>query len=95
MERCLMLDVVSPFILWPIGMALGGLLFFEITKRSSRAEQSVVPCRVDARSISPEHGGCLMLDVVSPFILWPIGHWSACGRANGPSDERLPDRRIY
>lgn len=50
-----MLDVVSPFILWP--MALGGLLFFEITKRSSRAEQSVVPCRVDARSISPEHGG--------------------------------------
>jgi hypothetical protein len=57
MERCLMLDVVSPFILWPIGMALGGLLFFDITKRSSRAEQSVVPCRVDARSISPEHGG--------------------------------------
>jgi hypothetical protein len=57
MERCLMLDVVSPLILWPIGMALGGLLFFEITKRSSRAEQSVVPCRVDARSISPEHGG--------------------------------------
>ena len=36
-----------------------------------------------------------MLDVVSPFILWLIGHWSACGRANGPSDERHPDRRIY
>jgi hypothetical protein len=36
-----------------------------------------------------------MLDVVSPFILWPIGHWSACGRAHGPSDEHLPDRRIY
>ena len=38
----MMLDVVSPFILWPIGMALGGLLFLEITKRSSGAEQSVV-----------------------------------------------------
>jgi hypothetical protein len=35
-----------------------------------------------------------MLDVVSPFILWPIGHWSACGCAHGPSDKRLPDRRI-
>jgi hypothetical protein len=56
MERCLMLDVIGSFILWPIGMALGGLLFFEITKCSSRAEQSVVPSRVDTRSILPEHG---------------------------------------
>ena len=28
-----MLDVLNPFILWPIGVALGGLLFFEIAKR--------------------------------------------------------------
>jgi hypothetical protein len=28
-----MLEVVSPFILWPVGIALGGLLFFEIAKR--------------------------------------------------------------
>jgi hypothetical protein len=28
MELCLMLDVLNPFILWPIGVALGGLLFF-------------------------------------------------------------------
>jgi hypothetical protein len=27
-----MLDVLNPFILWPIGLALGGLLFFEIAK---------------------------------------------------------------
>ena len=27
-----MLDVLNPFILWPIGVALGGLLFFEIAK---------------------------------------------------------------
>jgi hypothetical protein len=39
MEVCLMLDVVSPFILWPIGIALGGLLFFEIEKRSWRVIQ--------------------------------------------------------
>ena len=28
-----MLDVLTPFILWPVGLALGGFLFFEITKR--------------------------------------------------------------
>ncbi len=27
-----MLELASPFILWPIGIALGGLLFFEIAK---------------------------------------------------------------
>ncbi len=26
-------DVVYPFILWPVGIALGGLLFFEIARR--------------------------------------------------------------
>jgi hypothetical protein len=26
-------DVVYPFILWPVGIALGSLLFFEIAKR--------------------------------------------------------------
>jgi hypothetical protein len=30
MEVCPMLDVLNPFTLWPIGVALGGLLFFEI-----------------------------------------------------------------
>jgi hypothetical protein len=33
MELCPMLELTSPFILWPIGIALGGLLVFEIAKR--------------------------------------------------------------
>jgi hypothetical protein len=54
MELCLMLELTSPFILWPIGIALGGLLFFEIAKRSWRVDR--VPRGVDARSkaIGPE-----------------------------------------
>jgi hypothetical protein len=43
-----MVDVVSPFILWPIGIALGGLLFFEIAKRSWRVD--LVARGVEARS---------------------------------------------
>ena len=26
-------EVVYPFIYWPVGIALGGLLFFEIARR--------------------------------------------------------------
>ena len=26
-------DIVYPFIYWPVGIALGGWLFFEIAKR--------------------------------------------------------------
>jgi hypothetical protein len=49
-----MLDVLNPFILWPLGIALGGLLFFEIAKRSLRVDPA--PRRVEARSkaIGPE-----------------------------------------
>jgi len=48
------LDVLNPFILWPVGIALGGLLFFEIAKRSLRVDPA--PRRVEARSkaIGPE-----------------------------------------
>jgi hypothetical protein len=54
MELCPMLDVLNPFILWPVGIALGGLLFFEIAKRSLRVDPP--PRRVEARSkaIGPE-----------------------------------------
>jgi len=85
-----MLDVVSPFILWPIGMALGGLLFFEITKRSSRAEQLLCPAASRRDQFRRNMEGCLMLDVVSPFIFWPIGHWSACGRAHARATSAFP-----
>ncbi len=33
MGPCLMTDVVYPFIYWPVGIALGGWLFFEIARR--------------------------------------------------------------
>jgi hypothetical protein len=56
MELCPMfeVDVLNPFILWPVGIALGGLLFFEIAKRSLRVDPA--PRRVEARSkaIGPE-----------------------------------------
>ncbi len=26
-------EVLYPFILWPVGIAIGGLLFFEIARR--------------------------------------------------------------
>jgi hypothetical protein len=56
MELCLMLDVdvLNPFILWPIGVALGGLLFFEIAKHCWRVDP--VPRAFEARSkvIGPE-----------------------------------------
>jgi hypothetical protein len=50
MELCLMLDVdvLNPFILWPIGVALGGLLFFEIAKHCWRVDP--VPRAFEARS---------------------------------------------
>jgi hypothetical protein len=41
-------DVLNPFILWPVGIALGGLLFFEIAKRSLWVDPA--PRRVEARS---------------------------------------------
>jgi hypothetical protein len=54
MELCLMLELTNPFILWPIGIALGGLLFFEIAKRSLRVDP--MPRGVEARfnAIGPE-----------------------------------------
>ncbi len=33
MEACLMPEVVYPLIYWPVGIALGSWLFFEIAKR--------------------------------------------------------------
>jgi hypothetical protein len=50
MELCLMLDILNPFILWPVGIALGGLLFFEIAKRSWRVDPA--PHSVAARSMA-------------------------------------------
>ena len=49
-----MLDILNPFILWPVGIALGGLLFFEIAKRCWRVDPA--PGSVGARSkaIGPE-----------------------------------------
>jgi hypothetical protein len=51
-----MSDVETLFVSWPVGIALSCWLFFEITKLGPCVEQSVVPRRVDARSISPKHG---------------------------------------
>jgi hypothetical protein len=53
MELCPMLDVdvLNPFILWPVGIALGGLLFFEVAKRSLRVDRT--PRGFDARSNAP------------------------------------------
>jgi hypothetical protein len=48
MERCPMFDVLNPFILWPVGIALGGLLFFEVAKRTCRID--LVPRGVEAAS---------------------------------------------
>jgi hypothetical protein len=49
-----MLDILNPFILWPAGIALGGLLFFEIAKHCLRLDPA--PRGVEARSkpIGPE-----------------------------------------
>ena len=49
-----MLELTSPFILWPIGVALAGLLFFEIAKHCWRVDPA--PRGVEARSkaIGPE-----------------------------------------
>ena len=44
-----MLDVLSPLILWPIGVALGGLLFFEIAKHCWRVDP--VPRAFEARKL--------------------------------------------
>jgi hypothetical protein len=51
-----MSDVATLFVSWPVGIALSCWLFFEVTRRRSLAEQSVVPRRVTARSISSKHG---------------------------------------
>jgi len=44
-----MLDVLNPFILWPIGVALGGLLFFEIAKHSGGWILCPAPSRLDQK----------------------------------------------
>jgi hypothetical protein len=51
-----MSEVETFFVCWPVGVALFCWLFFEIMKRDSRMERSLVPLRVDARSISPKYG---------------------------------------
>jgi hypothetical protein len=65
-----MLDVLNPFILWPIGVALGGLLFFEIAKHCWRVDP--VPRAFEARSkaIGPE---------------WPAANAPRPARAAWPS----------
>ena len=49
-----MLDVFSPFILWPVGVALGGLLFLEIAKQCWRVDPA--PRGVEARSKATRAG---------------------------------------
>lgn len=51
-----MSDVATLFVSWPVGVSLSCWLFFEVKRRRSLAEQSVVPRRVAARSISLKHG---------------------------------------
>jgi hypothetical protein len=54
MELCLMLDTLNPFILWPIGVALGGLLFFEIAKHCWRLDPAPRYVEARSRAIRPE-----------------------------------------
>jgi hypothetical protein len=49
-----MLDILSPFILWPIGVALGGLLFFEIAKHCLRVDPAPRYVEARSRAIRPE-----------------------------------------
>jgi hypothetical protein len=96
MELCPMLEVVSPFILWPVGIALGGLLFFEIAKRSWRVDP--VPRGAGARSkaIGPERAAAN-----APFRLasapWPSRPAEAqrifAGNARGWSIPSANDNR--
>jgi hypothetical protein len=51
-----MSHVETLFVSWPVGLALSSWLFLRIVERRARAEQSLVPRRVDARSISLKHG---------------------------------------
>jgi hypothetical protein len=54
MELCPMLDVLNPFILWPIGVALGGLLFFEIAKHCWRVNPAPRAFEARSKTIGPE-----------------------------------------
>ena len=90
-----MLDVVSPFILWPIECSSAVCCSSRSRSAVRARDNQLCPAASTRDQFRRNMEVCLMPDVVSPFILWPIGHWSASGRAHGPSDERLPDRRIY
>jgi hypothetical protein len=70
MELCLMLDVLNPFILWPIGVALGGLLFFEIAKHCWRVDPVPRAFEAGSKAIGPE---------------WPAANASRPARAAWPS----------
>jgi hypothetical protein len=70
MEFCLMLEVLNPFFLWPIGVALGGLLFFKIAKHCWRVDP--VPRAFEARS-----------KVIRPA--WPAANVPRPARAAWPS----------
>ena len=56
-----MLELTSPFVLWPVGIALGGLLFFEIAKRSLRVDPA--PRVVEARSKALKRGNTFVPSV--------------------------------
>ena len=49
-----MLELASPFILWPIGIALGGLLFFEIAKYCWRVDPAPRGVEAISNAIGPE-----------------------------------------
>jgi hypothetical protein len=98
MELCPMLDVdvLNPFILWPIGIAIGGLLFFEIAKRSLRVD----PAPREARSKAIEPGRLAANAPLRPARApWPSGPAEAqrilAGNARGwfvPSANDNPTR---
>ena len=49
-----MLDILNPFILWPVGIALGGLLFFEIAKRCWRVNPAPGSVGAGSKANGPE-----------------------------------------
>jgi hypothetical protein len=91
-------DVLNPFILWPVGIALGGLLFFEIAKRSLRVDPA--PRVVEARSKAIEPGRLAANTPLRPARApWPSGPAEAqrifAGNAPGwsiPSGNVAPTR---
>ena len=73
-----MLELTSPFILWPVGVALAGLLFFEIAKHCWRVDPA--PRGVEARSKATEPERLAASALLRPARApWPSGPTEAQG----------------